>query len=378
MKQIVKCEVEGDLFELVEQGAGRALETGAGLTVTARIYEPEDVRLYSAPRLDEEGMQAVAASLTGSPGNYEHRPITDADPRHGVVRKAWVEDGAIYSELHLTGDRVLAEMSAGIRPGWSVEYTYSRSDLSCGQCGADWFDLSAACSHMPGQVVEGETTYIVAGGRSEGVGLAYTARPASHGTRLESIGAMASADEGDCDLMAPAVARLTERGKMEEKRAEVEAVEATAPAEAVAATADLESRLAAAEAENQILRERMIEVEASQQRAEAAARASANRQRVIDMARAGKVADERGLIALRAKTPAELSSFDEIESFVDSVIECATGSGVRTGQISEAAITGDAALPKRRADIDRRAVELAAEKEIPFSQARRLAYAEEG
>tara|TARA_B100001123_G_scaffold93046_1_gene107097 strand:+ start:7209 stop:8345 length:1137 start_codon:yes stop_codon:yes gene_type:complete len=378
MKQIVKCEVEGDLFELVEQGAGRALETGAGLTVTARIYEPEDVRLYSAPRLAEEGMGAVAASLTGSPVNYEHRPITDADPMQGVIRGAWVEDGAIYSELHLTGDRVLAEMSAGIRPGWSVEYTYSRSDLSCGQCGADWFDLSAACSHLPGQVVEGETTYIVAGGRSEGVGLAYTARPASHGTRLESIGAMASANEGDCDLMAPAVARLTERGKMEETRAEVEAVEATAPAEAVEATADLESRLAAAEAENQILRERMIEVEASQQRAEAAARASANRQRVIDMARAGKVADVRGLIALRAKTPAELSTFDEIESFVDAVIECATGSGVRTGQISEAAITDDADLPKSRADVERRAVELAAEKSIPFSQARRLAYAEEG
>ena len=383
---IVECNVAGTPFDSVETAAGQALEASSGVTCKARIYEPGGVRLLTAPRLTPAGMDNVSQSLAGSPINYEHRAISDVDPLQGVVRGAWVEDGAIYSELHLTGDRVLAELSAGIVPGFSVEYTYGLASVTCGTCGEPWFDTASSCTHVPGQVVEGEATYIEASD-AEGVGLAWTARPAARHTGIVTGEARASSAQA-VDLMAPALARLskitntttttttTMRGDMPETIEQVEAVEAAAPAEAVEAQADLECRLAAAEAENSILRERMVDVEAAQLRAEATARAGANRQKVIDLARAGKVADIRALIALRAKAPAELASFADVEAFVDSVIDCATGSGVRTGQLSEAVISADVDAPTTRAGLERRAVQLAAEKSIPFSQARRMAYAE--
>lgn len=373
---LVSCAVDGVAFDTAAAGAGAALEQETGaLDVKARIYQPERVRLYSAPRLTSpEGLESVAATLPGSPVNYEHRAISDLDPLQGVIRGAWVEDGGIYADLSLTGSRVLAEMAAGVTARFSVEYSFSRQDVKCGSCGIDWFDMSAPCSHMPGQVVEGEVLYTEVA-QAEGVGLAYTTRPAAEGT---GIIATASDSGNSVDLLGPALGRLSQRGN--EMSDQIEIVEATtAPAVEVAAAndPDLGVRLAAAEAENTILRDRVAAVEAEQQRAEADAREAHSRQAVIDMARAGRVADVRTLIELRSKRPAELSSAAEIEAFCDAVVNCCSGTGITTGQLSAAAVGLDD-TQKTRADIERRAVELAADKSIPFSQARRLAYAEEG
>ena len=382
MGDIVKCAVGETSYNEIDKAAGYALRSNAGLTVTARIYEPTGVRLYSAPRLSNPaGLDAVAASLEGSPVNYEHRPISDVDPLQGVIRGAWVEDGGIYSEIHLTGDRVLAELAAGIKPGWSVEYTYSRDDCACGSCGASWFDLSSECTHIPGQVVEGSTVYIETGEQAEGCGLAYTAKPASRGTTT-SIGgppAMASSSDGqEIDLMAPAVARLTkERTDMSETQEVAEAVEAsTEAATVVEAANDLGDRLAAAEAENQLLREKVSMIEAAQHRAEASARASANREHCIQLARTGRVAKVRELIALRSTGPAELSSLEAIEALVDSVVDCCGGTGIVMGQLSDSAILGNRPEIRTDADLERRMVELSAEKEISLSQARKMAIRE--
>jgi hypothetical protein len=157
----------------------------------------------------------------------------------------------------------------------------------------------------------------------------------------------------------------------------VDAVAAPAESPAEAQADDLTDRLAAAEAENTVWRERVENLEAAQARSEQVARGAANRQHVIDMARAGRVADVRRLIELRATAPATLSTLAELEAFVDAVVECTSGTGIRAGQVSEAVLSLDAGKPSRD-DIERRAVRLSAEKEIPFSEARRLAYREEG
>ena len=165
-----------------------------------------------------------------------------------------------------------------------------------------------------------------------------------------------------------------------EAHKKIEIVEANqAPAVEVAAAndPDLGVRLAAAEAENLLMRERVAALEAEHAQAQAETRKANSRQAVIDMARAGKVSDVRTLIELRSKRPAELSTPAEIEAFCDAVVNCCSGTGITTGQLSAAAVGLDD-TQKTRADIERRAVELAAEKSIPFSQARRLAYAEEG
>ena len=162
---------------------------------------------------------------------------------------------------------------------------------------------------------------------------------------------------------------------------QIELTEATAaPVDAPVAEAksdtDLSDRLAAAEAENSLLRERFVMLEAAQAKAEANARASANREACLKLARAGQVANVRELIILRSKAPAELDSFDQVEAFVDAIVGCCNGTGIPAGQLSESAILGEATAIRNDADLERRAVQLSAEKEIPYSQARRLAVRE--
>lgn len=151
-------------------------------------------------------------------------------------------------------------------------------------------------------------------------------------------------------------------------------VESAPTAEATAD--DLSDRLAAAEAENSLLREKVAAVEAAQAKAEANARASTNREACLKMAREGRVGNVRELILLRSKAPAELGSFEQIEAFVDAVVDCCAGTGMPTGQLSDSAILGEVPVIRTDADLEKRAVELSAEREIPYSQARRLAIKE--
>ena len=376
MSDIIKCTVDGDEVADLNAAAGLALERDSGVKLTASIYRPERVKLYSAPRLNAAGMAAVASTLRGSPVNYEHRPISDADPVQGWIRASWVEDGAIHSELEITGSRALSELAANAEPGFSIEYTYNREDVTCGSCGTAWFDTEADCACIPGQMVEGSVVYCETS-KGIGAGVAWTHRPAAEGT---GIVARASTTDGTVDIMEPALARLalTEKGNMSD---EIEMTEADAvPVEATTAeaTADrnLSDRLAAAEAENSLLREKVAAVEAAQFKAEANARASANREQCLRLAREGQVANVRELILLRGKTPAELSTFEDVEAFVDQVVACCAGTGIPVGQLSESAILGDTPPIRNDKDLENRAVQLSAERNIPYSHARRLAVRE--
>ena len=376
MSDIIKCTVDGDEVADLNAAAGLALERDSGVKLTASIYRPERVKLYSAPRLNSAGMAAVASTLRGSPVNYEHRPISDADPVQGWIRASWVEDGAIHGELEITGSRALAELSQQAEPGFSIEYTYNRADVSCGACGAEWFNAAADCTHIPGQMAEGGIVYCETSS-GIGAGVAWTHRPAAEGT---GIVARASTGDGAVDIMEPALARLalTEKGNMSDQIELTEADVAPVAATTAEATAgpDLSDRLAAAEAENSLLREKVAAVEAAQMKAEANARASANREQCLRLAREGQVANVRELILLRGKTPAELSTFESIEAFVDQVVACCAGTGIPVGQLSESAILGDTPPIRNDKDLEQRAVQLSEERSIPYSQARRLAVRE--
>jgi len=375
MSDIIKCTVDGDEVADLNAAAGLALERDKSVKLTASIYRPERVKLYSAPRLNAAGMASVASTLRGSPVNYEHRPISDADPVQGWIRASWVEDGAIYSELEITGSRALSELAANAEPGFSIEYTYNREDVTCGSCGTAWFDTQADCACIPGQMVEGSVVYCETS-IGIGAGVAWTHRPAAEGT---GIVARASTGDGTVDIMGPALARLalTEKGKMSDQIEMTEADAAPVEATTAEATADnLSDRLAAAEAENSLLREKVAAVEAAQFKAEANARASANREQCLRLAREGQVANVRELILLRGKTPAELATFEDVEAFVDQVVACCAGTGIPVGQLSESAILGDTPPIRNDKDLENRAVQLSAERNIPYSQARRLAVRE--
>ena len=379
---VVRCNVGGDDFDDIAQAAGRALDADAPLTVVGRIYEPGNVRLYAAPRLTSGAMSTVSESLPGSPVNYEHRPITDADPMQGVIRASWVDDGGIYAEMDLTGSRVLAELAAGCGGGWSIEYSFDRAACVCGVCAASWFDAAAECTHIPGQVVEGETVYceVVEGG-ANGVGCAWTHSPASHSTTTEISGGVARANTGGAyNLMAPVLARLDIIGgaAMADTQDTVAAVDAApVDAPAMVEASALADRLANAEAENAIHRERIAQLETAQARAEGAVRASDNRARVVELARSGKVADIRRLIELRATAPAELATYDQVAALVDAVVDCANGPGVVPGQLSEYATASDNYADTKAAK-DRRAIDIAKERGISFTEARRIAHNGEG
>ena len=369
---VIKCSVEGEVIADVSAAAGQALERDTSVLMSASLYNPRRVKLYNAPRLSESGMASVASTLRGSPVNYEHRPISDADPVQGWIRSSWVEDGAIHGELEITGSRALAELSASADPGFSIEYTYNRADVNCGACGAEWFDVQADCSHIPGQMVDGAIVYCEAS-EAIGAGVAWTFRPASEGTGLI---ARASTGESTVDIMGPALVRLAKKGEgTMSEQIELTAAESAPVEAAVEATADpdLSDRLAAAEAENSLLREKVAAVEASQMKAESLARASANREQCLRLAREGQVANVRELILLRGAAPAELSTFEEIEAFVDKVIGCCSGTGIAVGQLSEASVLGDAPPIRNDKDLELRAVQLSEERSIPYSQALRLA-----
>ena len=376
MSDIIRCTVEGEEAADLNAAAGQALERDASVMITASLYRPERVKLYTAPRLNAAGMSAVASTLRGSPLNYEHRPISDADPVQGWIRSSWVENGAIQAEIEVTGSRVLSELSQNADPGFSIEYTYPKASVECGSCGASWFDTASDCTHIPGQVVGGEVVYCETG-EAFGVGCAYTHRPASEST---GILARASTGEESIDVMGPALARLAIKEK-DTMSDQIELTEATtAPVDAPVAEAksdnDLSDRLAAAEAENSLLRERFVLLEAAQAKAEANARASSNRESCLKLARAGQVANVRELIILRSKAPAELDSFDKVEAFVDAIVGCCSGTGIPVGQLSDSAVLGETPVIKNDADLEARAVQLSEERSIPYSKARRMAIKE--
>jgi len=299
--------------------------------ITYALYRSSGLR--HIVRLSEAAMGEVAASMAGTPINYEHRPHVgkrdpfDADPHplQGAILSAEVVDLAgeltIVGELSIDGDTALAEMGRGLIPRASIEFTGDPGTATCTSCDAPWFNRAhnptplrecADCGvELGGFDEQGERVYVeYASAEGRGVALLYD--PASTGTGPVDMTYQLSALCDDWDRWEITTMGLF--GKSKTADAELVPVEALDAAQLEAAHAaisvltDERTQLQAELDELKTLREQAAEREAVDF-------AEANHAAIIGLMNSGRITDGPAAELLRAQDP---ENFDAVLACVSA------------------------------------------------------------
>jgi len=330
----VECETPDKLAHLSVKGVGGPVR------ITYALYRSSGLR--HIVRLSEAAMGEVAATMAGTPINYEHRPHVgkrdpfDADPHplQGAILSAEVVDIAgeptIVGELSIDGDTALSEMERGLIPRASIEFTGDPQSATCTVCDASWFNRShnpaplrecADCGAELGGFDDTGSRVYVEYGSAEGRGVALLYDPASTGTGPVDMTHQLSALCDDWDRWEITTMGLFGKSKPDAELVPVEAPELEAAQAAISVLTDERAQLQAELDELKALREQAAEREAIDF-------AEANHATVLGLMQSGRIVDGKTAELLRAQDP---DGFDAVMACVT----CAPAKGA--GQLADGA-----------------------------------------